>query len=215
MSIGSSQLVEMPFPALLDANVLLPLNTADLLLRLAALDTFQPLWSAGILDEVQRNLVKSIGKTPAQAQRRVGQMRVAFPDAMVTGYEPLTRAMTNNQKDRHVLAAAVRGHAQTIVSDDVGGFPPESRAPYDIETVTADGFLLDQLELYPDQMMLALDQKVTARRKPPVQLCEVLERFDDLAPEFAMAVRKHAREGACATWMPVQKGAPGHSSSDY
>ncbi|WP_233573870.1 PIN domain-containing protein [Amycolatopsis panacis] len=205
----------MPFPALLDANVLLPLNTADLLLRLAALDTFQPLWSAGILDEVQRNLVESIGKTPARAQRRIGQMRAAFPDAMVTGYEPLTRAMTNNEKDRHVLAAAVRGHAQTIVSDDVVGFPPESRAPYDIETVTADGFLLDQLELYPDRVMLALDQMVTARRKPPVRLREVLERFDELAPEFATAVRRHTGDSVSITWLPVQKGALGHLSPDY
>ncbi|GAA1984277.1 PIN domain-containing protein [Amycolatopsis minnesotensis] len=61
----------MPFPAVLDANVLIPLNTADLLLRLAEAETFRPLWSEELLDEVRRNLVKWIKLTEEQAARCV------------------------------------------------------------------------------------------------------------------------------------------------
>ena len=36
-------------------------------------------------------------------------LRAVFPAAEVTGYETLIDGMTNHEKDRHVLAAAVRG----------------------------------------------------------------------------------------------------------
>ena len=40
--------------------------------------------------------------------KRLSMMREAFIDAEVTGYQNLIPVMTNNAKDRHVLAAAVR-----------------------------------------------------------------------------------------------------------
>lgn len=43
-------------------------------------------------------------------------MRTAFPDARVTGHEPLIPAMTNHPKDRHVLAAAAHADAAVIVT---------------------------------------------------------------------------------------------------
>jgi len=48
----------MSFPALLDACVLLPYQLCDLLLRLAEAEMYRPLWSAEILDEVRRNLLR-------------------------------------------------------------------------------------------------------------------------------------------------------------
>jgi predicted nucleic acid-binding protein len=43
-------------------------------------------------------------------------MRTSFPDASVTGHETLIDGMRNDPKDRHVLAAAVRGNAEVIVT---------------------------------------------------------------------------------------------------
>ena len=42
-----------------------------------------------------------------RAARLIAAMRRAFPEAIVTGYAPLVDAMTNDLKDRHVVAAAV------------------------------------------------------------------------------------------------------------
>lgn len=56
-----------------------------------------------------------MGYTPAQAERRIVAMESAFEDSSVTGYECLEGAMTNDPKDRHVLAAAVRCGAHAII----------------------------------------------------------------------------------------------------
>ena len=104
----------MAFPALLDTCVLLPQYLNDTLLTQADAGTFRPLWSGGILDELGRNLQKVAELSADQVQYRLDCMRRAFPDAEVTGYEALIEGMTNDPKDRHVLAAAVRGNADEL-----------------------------------------------------------------------------------------------------
>lgn len=47
----------------------------------------------------------------------------SFPDATVAGYELLVDGMTNDPKDRHVLAAAVRANAEVVVTFNIRDFP--------------------------------------------------------------------------------------------
>lgn len=42
---------------------------------------------------------------------------------MAGSYEPLVDSMSNDPKDRHVLAAAVRANAQVIATFNVRDFP--------------------------------------------------------------------------------------------
>jgi hypothetical protein len=79
----------------------------DTVLRLASLDIFEPYWSEAILTEIGNTLSK-FGKSQEQIDRRLSRMREAFPEAIVEGFEFLIPAMSNDAKDRHVLAAAVR-----------------------------------------------------------------------------------------------------------
>lgn len=65
-------------------------------------------------------------------------MRAAFPNASVNGYQHLIAAMTNDAKDRHVAAAAVRGNAALIVTANLRDFPPAALEQYDIEAVHED-----------------------------------------------------------------------------
>jgi len=58
--------------------------------------------------------------------------------------------MTNDPKDRHVLAAAIRGGAHAIITDNTRHFPAESLQPYGIEVQTTDDFLRSQYNLGPD-----------------------------------------------------------------
>ena len=51
-------------------------------------------------------------------------MAAYFPDARVTSYEELIGSMTNHPKDRHVLAAAVAGRADVLVTENLKDFPP-------------------------------------------------------------------------------------------
>lgn len=156
----------MAFPAVLDACVLIPLPIADLLLRLADAKQFRPLWSEQILDEVERNLVRGLRVDPSKARERVSAMREHFPDATVSEYEALIPAMGNDEKDRHVLAAAVRAGAELIVTDNLKDFPRDSVEPFDLAAVSADEFLLDQLDLNPERVVLVAEQVVADMKCP-------------------------------------------------
>lgn len=71
----------MSVPAVLDACVLYPASLRDTLLRCAEAQLFEVVWSARILDEVERNLGDGRA-TAVQARRLVTLMDEAFPDAM-------------------------------------------------------------------------------------------------------------------------------------
>lgn len=105
--------------AILDTCVLAPMPLCDTLLRLAEDPAFHiPRWTDDILRELRSTLVR-MGYNESQATRRVTAMETAFEDARVTGYECLVASMTNDPKDRHVLAAAVRCGAHAIITDNV------------------------------------------------------------------------------------------------
>ena len=105
--------------AILDTCVLAPMPLCDTLLRLAEDPAFHiPRWTDDILRELRSTLV-GMGYNESQATRRVTAMETAFEDARVTGYECLVASMTNDPKDRHVLAAAVRCGAHAIITDNV------------------------------------------------------------------------------------------------
>lgn len=174
----------MFFPALLDANVLVPMPLADLVLRLAEAETYRPLWSEQVLDEVERTLVFKFGLTSERARRRIGDMRTEFPDAMVTDFEPLIEVMTNDSKDRHVLAAAVRANVEIIVTDNVKHFPARACDPYDISVVSPDEFLLDQLDLYEAETLQCLREQIEDLTRPPISMSAFLEQFRKTVPNF-------------------------------
>jgi predicted nucleic acid-binding protein len=122
----------------------------DTLLRLAGEPAFYtPKWSGQILEELRRTLAK-FGRSQTQIDRRIDAMVRTFPDALVEGFEDLIPSMTNDAKDRHVLAAAVRCGANAIVTDNTRHFPRKSLAPYDLECLSADEFLEHQYHLDPD-----------------------------------------------------------------
>ncbi|WP_312722310.1 MULTISPECIES: PIN domain-containing protein [Actinomycetes] len=110
----------MSFTAVLDANVLLPARVRDVLLTLAEADLYRPLWSERILDEVRRHLPDAMDD--AARGRLLEAMTTAFPEAAIPvptdlGFDALTRI---NAKDRHVVQAAIFGHADVVVTEDVG-----------------------------------------------------------------------------------------------
>lgn len=77
------------------------------------------------------------------ATRRVAFKNAAFPEAMVEDWHELEGEMTNDPKDRHVLAAAVAGGAEIIVTNNVADFPASACDPYGITVRRADDFLCD------------------------------------------------------------------------
>ena len=68
----------------------------------------------------------------------------------VEGHEDLISAMTNHPKDRHVLAAAVRCHAEVIVTHNVKDFPRTALEPYSITVLGPSTFLRNLYEIDPE-----------------------------------------------------------------
>lgn len=53
-------------------------------------------------------------------------MNGAFEDACVTGWEPLVSTVTlPDPDDRHVVAVALRGRADAIVTANLADYPPD------------------------------------------------------------------------------------------
>lgn len=180
------------FPAFLDTCALFGAYLCDTLLRLAEGGTYRPLWSAGVLDELSRNLADGRDLPADAITRRIGEMQRSFPDAEVRGYESLAEAMTCDPKDRHVLAAAVRGDAEVLVTFNTSDFPAESVERYDITVVHPDDFLLDQLDLYPGATVGALRAQADAYKSPEMAVEDLLGRLAAAGvPRFASEARRH------------------------
>lgn len=171
--------------ALLDACTLVPIRLATTLLWLAEARLFELLWSDAILDEVERNLPK-LGVSPERAGRRVAMMRDAFgAAALVDDFEHLIADMTCDPKDRHVLAAAVRGTAGTLVTFNLKDFPPESVARHGVEVVHPDLFLTRLLTENPEEVIAALERGVAELHRPALMLREFLASLTTTVPMFA------------------------------
>jgi len=180
----------MPFSAVLDANVLYPFSLRDTLLRLAELELYTPLWSERILEEMTRNLIER-RLTDTQAASIEGAMRTAFEEAEVdpAEIERLEPAMTNDLKDRHVLAAAVAADSELIVTFNLDDFSPEACEPVGVEAIHPDDFLVDLHDLAPEAVRSAVEEQA-ADLHPPWQLDELLNALATAgAPRFAETIR--------------------------
>ena len=176
----------------LDTCVMLPQALNNLLLTLADSELFRPVWTADLLDEVERNLSgERFGTSPQQAARRVQQMRRAFPlaEEESRGYRELIPAMTNDPKDRHVLAAAVRSGAGVIVTATLPDFPPAALDPFDVEAIHPDEFLCDLLDLDPEAVIESMHVLLDRNMLPPRTVGDLLESLERLTPQFVNAVR--------------------------
>lgn len=177
-----------PFKVVLDANVLYPFTLRDTLLRAAAEGMFQPYWSAEILDEAMRNLVASTTITTVQAASLRAAMEGAFPEADVTGYEALATGLSNDPKDRHVVAAAIKAGAQVIVTMNLRDF---RILPEGLEAQSPDDFLSNLFDLDPDVMIELLREQAAALRRPARSFEEIVEALAKMVPEFAAAAAAH------------------------
>ncbi|WP_419994379.1 hypothetical protein [Streptomyces boninensis] len=104
----------------------------------------------------------------------------------------LTGAMTCDQKDKHVLAAAVRGQADALVTFNLRDFPAASAAPHDLAVQHPDTFLLDLLDLAPGAVVGSLRSQADRYKREPRTvsgLLAVLERTG--ARGFAEEARRH------------------------
>jgi predicted nucleic acid-binding protein len=177
------------FTALLDANVLYPAPLRDYLLHLANLDLFKPKWSGEIHEEWIRNLLaKRTDLKRASLEKAKKAMDAAFPDANIVYYEGLISGVVlPDEEDRHVLAAAIKGNVDVIVTCNLKDFPSKYLGKYDIEPQHPDEFVSNLLNLDKIKCLKALSNQVKSLKNPPKTQEEVLEALKNCGLKKSVA----------------------------
>lgn len=163
------------FTCVLDTNIIYPIVIRDLLLWFAHYDLFTPKWSAHIVDELQEVMErKGFGEPEISAS--VAVINEAFPDALVSKYEPLIETLTlKDVKDRHVMAAAIKTNANLIVTNNLRDFPDEYLSTFGLKAKSADDFLTDIIDLNHDRGLEAFKEMVSHKKNPDMDEYEVLD----------------------------------------
>jgi predicted nucleic acid-binding protein len=182
----------MAYTVVLDANVLYPFSLRDLLLRLAEQELFVHVWSDRILEEMHRNLIRN-DVSQAKADRLREVMTAAFPEAGADA-EAIARIendMPNDEKDRHVLAAAVVSGAEGIVTFNLADFEDHDLEPLSKQAVHPDDFLCTLHEMFGRAVERTLEAQAAALRNPPKTLDELLQMLDrGGTPQFVERIRQ-------------------------
>lgn len=183
----------MAYVAVLDADVLHPHISVDVLLRLAERRLFRPAWSEEILSEVRESLIRR-ELDAARVDRRIQAMRDAFPEAMTDQVERFRSVIPDevDEGDRHVAAAALAARADAIVTRNVSDFAAEQMFTLGIEVQSLDAFLLNQWTLDAEVVLDVLEEMERDRLRPPRTISELLEALEPLAPGFVVSVRAHS-----------------------
>ena len=164
------------YTALLDANILYSAPIRDIFLQLAVSDVFRVRWTADIhrewIDALLRN---EPHRSRTVLERTRSLVDRSTRDCLVTGYESLIPTLDlPDPDDRHILAAAIAGRCDAIVTANLQDFPNVVVNPYGIEVQHPDEFLFNHLELAPGIFCDAV-RKVRARLKaPPLTVEEYL-----------------------------------------
>ena len=148
---------------------------------------FSPRWSKFILQEVRRTHLERL-KPPwpeTIADSWQTSVQSAFPEADVSDYESLVGILTNAPKDRHVLAAAIKGNASLIVTFNLRDFPAESLVAWGVIAVHPQDYLLTLYSMNPALVSMRLSD-VAHQRKREVQ--DILLHLGKSVPSFASRV---------------------------
>jgi predicted nucleic acid-binding protein len=168
------------YAVILDACVLYPAQLRDLLLSMAAADLFRVRWTERIHDEWIRNVVKN-GGSPEKLKRTRQIMNDAVPDCLVTGYEHLIGGLDlPDPDDQHVLAAAIAGKVDAIVTTNLKHFPARALARYSLEALHPDDFVMYQFDLNPPVYCEVIRTQRARLRKPPLTSDQFLTSLEKL-----------------------------------
>jgi hypothetical protein len=175
----------------LDACVLANFSLCDTLLRIAEPPRlFEPKWSEEIIRETKRTLEAKLGWPKSLITYLESELQANFSEAWIAGYESLIPQMTNDEKDRHVLAAAARCGASVIVTFNLRHFQPEHVGRLGVVAMHPQSFLIAMFQQEPEIVTAKLEQQAVDRGRSLGQLLELLKAT---VPDFVALVAGSTR----------------------
>jgi predicted nucleic acid-binding protein len=175
----------MPAPtrctALLDACVLYPLAMTDALLSLATAGLFAAKWTVRIEQEWIYALETRRPALAGKLVTRRDSMRDAIPDWEVPekAWQAVAREIQlPDPNDVHVLAAAIAGKANCIVTSNLKDFPSTTVNAYAIDVIDPDTFICQQLDQQTAAGISAFKRMRGRRKKPLATATDFAQAID-------------------------------------
>ena len=146
-------------------------------MELACCDLFRARWSPDIHEEWISSVLED---RPDLTRDRLNRTRELMDehirDCIITDYEPLIDTVDlPDPNDRHVLAAAIRGRVDVIVTYNLKDFPAEVLTNYDLEAQHPDEFIMHLADLHPAAVYKAVKTVRGRLKEPPISIDEYLE----------------------------------------
>lgn len=168
------------YTAFLDANVLYSAAIRDICMEVALAKMYRSKWSADVHREWIESLLSNRHDLKRiNLERTRDLMDLSIPTAMVTGYEQLIEGIPieNDPDDRHVVAAAIIGQCDVIVTNNLSHFPIDKLKDYDLEVQRPDDFLAHHLDLEPGTFCSAVRTSRVGKKNPPYSVEEYLSNL--------------------------------------
>ncbi len=163
------------YTVVLDASVLYSVIITDALMSIAVKGLYAAKWTK----KIEKEWISSLEKNRPDLKGRLGTrrdcMREVIPDWDIpeTSWSSLVNSLNlPDPDDRHVLAAAICGHADCIVTKNLEDFPLNITSLYGIEIIDPDQFIINQWSLECIPVMSAF-KEMRARRKRPTESVEM------------------------------------------
>ena len=163
---------------LIDACVLFPPLVRSIIIELAGVRLFQPLWSQRILNEWRLAVVSKHGiGVEIEVIAAQAVLSDQFPTACVEAADVLEdQFVLPDPADAHVLAAAIAGEADALLTFNLKDFPQRIASRFDVEIVHPDGFLWKMLSGQPEAVAEATHRAFEQAEIPLVSQRNVLKR---------------------------------------
>lgn len=184
------------YTAVLDACALYPICVADALMSMAVAGLYAAKWTTRIEEEWISNLESNRPELAGKLDRRRDGMREAIPDWEIP--ENACNAVASglilpDANDVHVLAAAIVGHADCIVTMNLRDFPAKALEVHSLSAIHPDDFLIAQFDLDPLSALAALKDMRNRSKNPPLTPEEFAAAFER---NGLVAMAERVREAA-------------------
>tara|TARA_A100001015_G_scaffold243539_1_gene278548 strand:- start:1690 stop:2232 length:543 start_codon:yes stop_codon:yes gene_type:complete len=136
---------------LLDTCVLIPNPIRNILLGLAERDLFFPLWSEKIFDEWKFFVSNNTNTRIEQTKIEILLMKSKWKNSLVSRDISLENSIVlPDVNDVHVLASAVTGKAQVLLTNNLKDFPSRTLARFNLIPRNVDSLLFEFFCEFPE-----------------------------------------------------------------
>ena len=151
------------------------------------------LWTQEVFEEARRSLTSRFPEDYEKIKRTFDRLTTHFYDGEVRGYEKLIGTLgCKDEDDEHVLASAIHGKADVLLTYNTRDFPERLRR--NLVVLHPDSFLISWLDVNPELGALLLSKWLERFENPPIDARaaeHLISKID--CPMLASFIRRKAR----------------------